>query len=238
MNKILIITSLVLLASCGLSQDEKENIAAITCAIMSETRNMDAAVRVRELNEAREKIGEEPFLNGDEQIRNAIEKGYCEGLVLNDKNANPDIRPTVKEEFYSNGKLKGRTELQAEIDGGKVHGVDEWYHENGKLWFRANFEYGEPVGVYEQYYDNGQLEIKANFIDGEKDGFEELYHENGQLNLEQITNMGTKMEFQSRTKKTANCCPRIAIKKVKQQICPTAKSNQYHPVKVGCFVIG
>ena len=181
MNKILIITSLVLLASCGLSQDEKENIAAITCAIMSETRNMDAAVRVRELNEAREKIGEEPFLNGDEQIRNAIEKGYCEGLVLNDKNANPDIRPTVKEEFYSNGKLKGRTELQAEIDGGKVHGVDEWYHENGKLWFRANFEYGEPVGVYEQYYDNGQLEIKANFIDGEKDGFEELYHENGQL---------------------------------------------------------
>lgn len=195
MKKILIILSFAFLCSCGLSQDEKENIAAITCAIMSETRNMDAAVRIRELNEAREKIGEEPFLSGDEKIRNAIEKGYCEELVLNGKNANPDLRPTVKEEFYSNGMLKARTERQAEIDGGKVHGVDEWYHENGKLWFRANFEYGEPVGVYEQYYDNGQLEIKANFIDGEKDGFEELYHENGQLLSKDCYKKGEKADM-------------------------------------------
>ena len=72
MNKTLIILSLVLLASCGPSQKDK-NIAAVTCSIMSETRNMDAAVRVREMNDAREKIGGEPFLRGDDAIQEAFE---------------------------------------------------------------------------------------------------------------------------------------------------------------------
>ena len=166
MNKILIILSLVLLASCGQSQDEKENIAAITCAIMSETRNMDAAVRVRELNEAREKIGEEPFLSGDEQIRNAIEKGYCEGLVLNDKNANPDLRPTVKEEFYLNGKLKSRKNFQPEIDGGLQEGLEEYYYENGQLKFKANYKNGVINGTSTIYYENGQIAEKFNWKNG------------------------------------------------------------------------
>ena len=55
MNKILIILSLVLLASCGPSQGEKEAVAAVTCSIIGETRNMDAAIRVREMNKARKK---------------------------------------------------------------------------------------------------------------------------------------------------------------------------------------
>ena len=58
MNKILLILCLVLLTSCSPSQEEKEKVAAVTCAIMSETRNMDAAVRVEKMNEARDKIGE------------------------------------------------------------------------------------------------------------------------------------------------------------------------------------
>ena len=83
MNKILII-SLILLASCGQTQVDKENIAAITCAIMSETRNMDAAVRVEKMNDAREKIGGKPFLDGDEVIQAAFRYGACKELVLNE----------------------------------------------------------------------------------------------------------------------------------------------------------
>jgi mono/diheme cytochrome c family protein len=83
MNKILIILSFVILASCGVSQEEKTNIAAVTCSIMGETRNMDAAVRVREMNDAREKIGGEPFLRGDSAIQEAFEWGLCQELVLN-----------------------------------------------------------------------------------------------------------------------------------------------------------
>ena len=107
-NKILIILSLVLLASCGPSAEEKrqveieqqriekeaseklaqekaDRVAAVTCSIMSETRNMDGAVRVEKMNEAREKIGEQPFLRGDDAIKEAFEYGLCQELVLNDK---------------------------------------------------------------------------------------------------------------------------------------------------------
>ena len=151
MNKILIILSLVVLASCGPSAEEKRQvemeqqrieqeaseklaqekanrIAAVTCSIMGETRNMDAAVRVREMNDAREKIGGEPFLGGDVAIQEAFEWGLCQELVLNknydetlqslkdakrereriaaEKQRIADSKPTVKEEFYSEGGLK------------------------------------------------------------------------------------------------------------------------------------
>ena len=84
MNKILIILSFVILASCGPSQEEKTNISAVTCSIMAETRNMDGAVRVREMNNAREKIGGEPFLGGDDAIQEAFAWGLCQELVLNE----------------------------------------------------------------------------------------------------------------------------------------------------------
>jgi type II secretion system protein G len=84
MNKTLIILSLVLLASCGPTPKEKEEIASITCNIMGNTRNMDSAVRIREINAAREKIGEEPFLSSDKKIKKAFEAGLCQELVLND----------------------------------------------------------------------------------------------------------------------------------------------------------
>ena len=84
MSRVLVILGMFLLASCGQSQEEKKDIAAVTCSIMSETRNMDAAVRVREMNNAREKIGGEPFLRGDDAIIESLSYGLCEELVLND----------------------------------------------------------------------------------------------------------------------------------------------------------
>ena len=84
MSRVLVILGMFLLASCGQSQEEKKDIAAVTCSIMSETRNMDAAVRVREMNNAREKIGGEPFLRGDDAIIESLSYELCEELVLND----------------------------------------------------------------------------------------------------------------------------------------------------------
>ena len=77
-------TALVLLSGCGPTPKEKEEIASITCNIMGNTRNMDSAVRIREINAAREKIGEEPFLSSDKKIKKAFEAGLCQELVLND----------------------------------------------------------------------------------------------------------------------------------------------------------
>ena len=41
----------LLLTGCGQSQDEKEKIASVSCAIMSESRNMDASIRVEKIND-------------------------------------------------------------------------------------------------------------------------------------------------------------------------------------------
>jgi len=115
MNKTLIILSLTLLASCGpsseeirqaemeqqrieqeankkLAQEKANRIAAVTCSIMGETKNIDGAIRVREINDAREKIGGEPFLSGDDAIKEAFGYGICEELVLNE-NYNEIIKP-------------------------------------------------------------------------------------------------------------------------------------------------
>ena len=80
-----------LLVGCGMSDEEKANLAAVTCAVMGETRNMDAAIRVREVNTAREKLGEAPYLDGDDGIKDAFEFGLCEELVLNDPDYNAQL---------------------------------------------------------------------------------------------------------------------------------------------------
>ena len=126
-----IVAIALLLNGCGQSRDEKEKITAVTCAIMAESRNMDASIRVEKINEARDKIGGEPFLDGDDAIKEAFEYDLCQELVLNEtydqsllsskgaerereriaaeKRAEErriaDSKPTVKKEFHPNGKL-------------------------------------------------------------------------------------------------------------------------------------
>ena len=231
------ITSIIFIfiTSCGPSQNDK-NIAAVTCSIMSETRIMDAAIRVREMNDAREKIGGEPFLRGDDAIQEAFEYRLCQELVLNknydetlqslkdakqerewiarekqaeesriaaekraeenriaakklaeenriaaEKQRIADSKPTVKEEFYSSGKLRLRRNHKPKSDGGKLHGLWEVFGENGQLEYKGNFKDGEYEGIHEYYYKNGQLESKVNWKDGKRDGLYETYLENGEL---------------------------------------------------------
>ena len=84
MKKLVIVLCTFLISSCGQSQEEREKIAAVACAVMSETRNMDAAIRVEKINEAREKIGGEPFLAGDDKIKEAVGYDLCAELILDD----------------------------------------------------------------------------------------------------------------------------------------------------------
>lgn len=67
-----------------LALEKSARVAAVTCAVISETRKMDAAVRVKEVNSARESIGAPPYVSGDETIIDAIRFGYCRELVLNE----------------------------------------------------------------------------------------------------------------------------------------------------------
>ena len=180
-----IVAIALLITGCGQSQDEKVKIAAVTCAILVEIRDMDASIRVEKINEAREKIGGEPFLSGDVVIKEALEFGLCQELVLNETYDDSlqalKEKPTVKEEFYTNGQLKNRTNYQSINDGGKKHGLFEAYHENGQLRMKRNFKDGEPHGLSEEYFKNGQLYRKDPFKGGKWHGLQESYDENGQL---------------------------------------------------------
>jgi hypothetical protein len=67
-----------------LAAEKSIRVAAVTCAVIRETRQMDSAIRVREVNNARESIGALPYTLGDEIIVDAVKYGLCEDLVLDD----------------------------------------------------------------------------------------------------------------------------------------------------------
>ena len=90
MRKLVILLPLALVA-CGPSQKEIDNIATVTCNIMGESRNMDAALRIKEINAAREKIGQEPYLGNDDTIKASFVLGLCEELVKNDDSTYGDL---------------------------------------------------------------------------------------------------------------------------------------------------
>ena len=83
-KNFILLLPLLTLSGCWMSEEDKDNIAKVTCSIISETGNMDTVLRVKEINSARKEIGEEPYLDGDEGIREALEYGVCENLVKND----------------------------------------------------------------------------------------------------------------------------------------------------------
>ena len=83
MKKTILILLSFILISCGPSKEERQTIAQLTCNIMAESRNMDAAFRIKEINAGREKLGEPAFLGSDEDIKESFEYGLCPDLVLN-----------------------------------------------------------------------------------------------------------------------------------------------------------
>ncbi len=91
-----------MLFSCGPSVKEKEEIAVLTCNIMGESRTMDAALRIKEINSAREQIGEDRFLGTDDEIIESFDWGLCKELVLNDKEYKIKLEDAIsaKEDWY------------------------------------------------------------------------------------------------------------------------------------------
>jgi hypothetical protein len=151
---------------------------------MSETRTMDGAVRVREMNDARDKIGGEPFLRGDDAIKDAFEFGLCQELVLGtydgdakwererisaEKQRIADSNPAVKQQYHhSNRYLSRRTTYQSKVDGGERHGLREIYHENRNLFWKHNYKDGKQDGLSELYHDNGELHSTSCYDNGEE----------------------------------------------------------------------
>jgi len=120
------------------------------------------------MNNAREKLGGEPYLRGDDTIKEALEWDLCWNLVLNEsydevlkfvveEKRVADSKPTVIEEFHENGRFKSRTNYQPKSEGGKKHGLFEEDYDNGQLRIRANYKDGTLHGLFEHYDSDGSL---------------------------------------------------------------------------------
>ena len=59
-----------------------ERVASITCAVISETTLNQSAYRVKEVNEARSKLNLDPYLEGDDEILQAIKLNLCNLLIM------------------------------------------------------------------------------------------------------------------------------------------------------------
>ena len=200
-NYLVLFLTLTLIA-CGPSQDEKESVAAVTCSVMGETRNMDGAIRIREMNAAREKIGGEPFLRGDDVIQEAFEYGLCEELVLggviyDESKRIKDSKPTVEEWFHRNGELGGRINYQSKSEGEKRHGLSRTWYDNGQLWRETSYKDGKKHGVERRWHDNGQLWEKTTYKDGVEHGLARQGHENGYLTAEYCYSNGVKVDMRN-----------------------------------------
>ena len=197
--KILTLTmSLVLLVACAPSQEEKEKIAAVTCAVMSETRNMDAAVRVEKINAAREEIGAEPFLSGDDAIKEAFEYGVCQALVLNDEYYDATLQ-VLKDTKAEQERIAAEKQAEEERIAVEKRAEEErrrethpWIEEefwaSGILKERTHYQSkndgGEMHGLYQKWYETGQLMSEGNYKNGKRHGLSKGWHENGQLSVE------------------------------------------------------
>ena len=112
-NFILSTLSILLLSACGPSQEEiaeqerlaeeakvaelkqRSDLATVTCNFMAESRNMDAAMRIKEINSVRERLGEDFYLGTDAGIKESLEYGLCRELVLNDPDYNSKLLETI-----------------------------------------------------------------------------------------------------------------------------------------------
>ncbi len=105
-NWITIFVLSLVLVGCGMSETEKQQVAAVTCSVMGESRNIDSYLRIKEINAARVELGEEPFLGGDEMIKESFQYGLCEELVKNDPDYGEKLAATkqLEREFIAEQK--------------------------------------------------------------------------------------------------------------------------------------
>jgi hypothetical protein len=97
------------LSACGPSEEEISNTIKITCNIIGASENINAAVRIKEVNAAREKIGASPFLGTEADILDSTKFGLCEQLVGND----PEHESLLKEQRQQEAELIAEAERVA-----------------------------------------------------------------------------------------------------------------------------
>ena len=87
---------------------------------MGESRNMDAAMRIKEINSSRERLGEDLYLGTDEGIKQSFEYGLCKELVLNDPEYNSKLLSIMKAIAEQEAEAAERRRVAAEKEQKKL----------------------------------------------------------------------------------------------------------------------
>jgi len=74
-------------------------------------------------------------------------------------------------------EMKTRTTFK----NGRKNGLEEIFHEDGKLASRINYMSGIKNGVLETYWPSGQLYTRLSYTAGKESGLSERFYSNGQL---------------------------------------------------------
>ena len=123
----------------------KSDTAIVTCNVMGASRNMDAAFRIKEVNFAREKFGEDLYLGTDEGIKEAIQYGLCQELVLNDpdyeiKLENQEEKEILYQQYLWEEQLRQKKEEKERIEK----------EEQDKI--KREKEERNAKGIFQMYY--------------------------------------------------------------------------------------
>ena len=81
--------------------EEKEEIAKLTCNILVESGNKDGATRIKEINSAREQMGEKKYIGTNEEIKEANRYGLCKELVRNDPEYGNKLKALKEREYMT-----------------------------------------------------------------------------------------------------------------------------------------
>ena len=99
---------ILFLFSCSepqLSDKDINEIAIITCNVLSETRELNSALAIKELNEAREKIGQERFLGSSDTIKKSFDYDLCPSLVKNNDNEYKELYSQLAAYDYRKSRI-------------------------------------------------------------------------------------------------------------------------------------
>lgn len=126
--------SLFLIASCGKTPEEKEEIAIISCNILDASLDTDASQRIKEINRAREELNEEPFLGKDDEITEAIKYNLCKELVSNAELYDESLEAAKEQEKIAEEEAIEAARIAREKEEEEERQkIKEWAEENKKI---------------------------------------------------------------------------------------------------------
>ena len=142
---------------------------------------------------------------------------YANGQVKQRVTVLPNGRDSISENYHENGQLmnrisyhgkqmadgeyvsygpNGKMSSHAFLKGGKMHGVQEVFYADGKLFQRSHFIHDKQDGEFLTLAEDGKVLARKVWVDGEADGWSFESHDNGQLAQKALYRKGKLLSMQ------------------------------------------